>query len=242
MGSSATERNVEQDFLVEFLGEGLTLFIAALALAFEPVAEHFVEENGGGAAGEYGRSIDRLRGRRLAQRLQARAKLAHGRFHHCLRGQALHSFGFESLRPEEVHAVVGAGDGKDHQARLQMWRYYARTLRRDVVVGLVLRGEHHQILVDVRVFAKDLREGAHTLFPGRAIDHHRGRGLADRNLGRLVAEVGRRIFLFGAHLRFGLHPQVVIERAAIARVCTEPESTAQGHRIVRHWKGETAHS
>ncbi len=38
-----------QDLLAELLGEGLAFGVAALALAFETVAEDFVEEDGGGA-------------------------------------------------------------------------------------------------------------------------------------------------------------------------------------------------
>ncbi len=49
-----------QDLLAEELGEGLAFVVAALALAFEAVAEDFVEEDGGGAAAEDGGAVEGL--------------------------------------------------------------------------------------------------------------------------------------------------------------------------------------
>ena len=70
MGSSATLRKDGQDRLAEELGEGLALLVAALALAFEAVAEDFVEEDGGGAAAEDGGAVEGLGDRGDAQGLE----------------------------------------------------------------------------------------------------------------------------------------------------------------------------
>ena len=39
-----------EDFLVDLFGEGLSFIFIALAVAFEAMAEYFVEEDGGGAS------------------------------------------------------------------------------------------------------------------------------------------------------------------------------------------------
>jgi hypothetical protein len=49
-----------KDGLAEELGEGLALFVAALALAFKAVAEDLVEEDGGGASAKDGRAVEGL--------------------------------------------------------------------------------------------------------------------------------------------------------------------------------------
>ena len=128
-----------QDIFAEVLGEGLALLVAALALAFKAVAEHFVEEDRGGAAGEDGGAVEGLGDRGFAQGFKAVAEVAHGGFEVGLFGQAVDGFGLEGLFAEEVHAVVGAGDGDGHEARLQMRRDNARAFRRGEVIGLVLR-------------------------------------------------------------------------------------------------------
>ena len=109
-------KEVGQHRLADVLGKGLALFVAALALALEAVAEHFVEEHGGGAAGENRRTVERLSDRRLAQRFKTLAELAHGRFELGLRGKAVDGFGLECLLAEEIHAVVGAGYGDERRA------------------------------------------------------------------------------------------------------------------------------
>ena len=59
-----------QNRLAEQLGEGLALLVAALPLAFEPVAEHLVEEDRRGASAEDGRPVEGFRHRRDAQRFE----------------------------------------------------------------------------------------------------------------------------------------------------------------------------
>ena len=130
MGSSATERKPGRIVFADVLGEGLALLVAALALALEAMAEDFVEEDGGGAAGENGGAVEGLGDRSFAQRLEALAERAHGGFEIGLLGQAVDGFGFEGLLAEEVHAVVGAGDGDGDEARLQMRRDDSASPRR----------------------------------------------------------------------------------------------------------------
>src|ERR1035441_1297048 len=64
-----------QNGFAEHLGEGLAFLVAALSLAFEPVAEHLVEEDRGRAPTEDRGPVEWLRYRRGTQRLQA---LRHG--------------------------------------------------------------------------------------------------------------------------------------------------------------------
>ena len=47
-----------------------------------------------------------------------------------------------------------------------------------------------------------------------------------------MAEVGRDVFFFGAHLGFGLDAQIVVERIAVARVGSDPERTRERLAVV----------
>ena len=118
-----------QHRLAYFLCEGLALLSAALALAFEPVAKHLVEEDRRGPARENRRTVEGLGDRRLAQRLEACAQFADCRFHLRLWRQTLRCLGLEGLCAEQVHAIVGARYGNGHQPRLQVRRNHLRTLR-----------------------------------------------------------------------------------------------------------------
>ena len=53
-----------QDALLDFLGERLALFVAALPLALQPVAKHFVEQHRRRPAGEHGWSAEGFSHRR----------------------------------------------------------------------------------------------------------------------------------------------------------------------------------
>ena len=212
-----------QHRLAHFLREGLALLRAALALAFEPVAKHLVEEDRSGPARENRRPVEGLSDRRLAQRLEACAQFADGCFHLRLRGQALGRLGLEGLRAEQVHAIVGARNGNGHQPRLQVRRDHLRSLGRGIVVGLVLSREDHHVQVHIGVVAEDARERAHPLFPGRAVHLH-GRGrLAKRDLRRLLAKVGRGVLFFGVDFGLRFHAHVVVQRFSIAGVGGQPQ-------------------
>ena len=137
------------------LGEGLAFFVAALALAFEPVAEHFMKEDRRGAAGENRRPVERLGHGSFAQGFEALAQLANGGFHRCLRGKAVDRFGFEGLCAEQIHAVVGARRGNHDQACLDVRRHDPRAFGGCKVVGLVLGGKHNHVLVNIGIIAKD---------------------------------------------------------------------------------------
>src|SRR5215475_4366740 len=58
-----------QNLLADFLGEGLALFFVALAVAFEAVAEDFVEEYGRVAAAEQRGAVVRFRQRSEERRV-----------------------------------------------------------------------------------------------------------------------------------------------------------------------------
>ena len=111
---------VRKNRLADVLGEGLALLVAALALALKAMAENFVEENRGGAAGENGRTVKGFSDRSFAQRLETLAEIAHGRCKNGLRGKAVDGFCLEGLFAEEIHAVIGAGNGDGDDPRLQM--------------------------------------------------------------------------------------------------------------------------
>ena len=110
-----------------------------LALAFEPVAEHFVEEDRGGAAGENRGAVEGFGDRSFAQRLETLAQIAYGGFEVGLIGKPVDGFSFEGLFAKEIHAIVGARDGNGHEAREQMGRDDLRAFGRREIIGLVLR-------------------------------------------------------------------------------------------------------
>jgi len=74
-GSSATLKKFRQHFLVDLLGESLSLVFIALAMTFEAMAEHFVEEDRQRAPAEEGRAVVGLGDRRFAQIFQVRGHL-----------------------------------------------------------------------------------------------------------------------------------------------------------------------
>ena len=221
-----------QYVFAELLGKGLAFVVAALALAFETVAEHLMKEDGGGAAGEDGGAIEGLGDGRFAQRFEACAEGADGGFEVGLGGKAVDGFGFEGLIAKEVHAIVGAGDGEDDEARLQVRRDDARALGGGEVVGLILHGEQDEVAIDVGVVAEDARNGADALFPCGAVDGDGRRRLGDGDLWWLGGEVGRGVFFFGADLGFGLDAQVVVDGVAVAAVGGDPERTGEGLAVV----------
>ena len=159
-----------QHLFADVFGKGLALFVAALALAFEAMTEHLVKEDRGGAAGEDCGAVEWFSHRSLSQGFKATAEAAHGGLEIGLLGKAVDGFGLESLFTEEIHAIVGAGNGDGHEPRLQMRRDDLGPFRRDEVIGLVLDGEQHHVLVHVRVLAKDRRQFPHPLLPCCAVD------------------------------------------------------------------------
>ena len=138
MGSSATLRNDGQNGFAEELGEGLALFVAALALAFQAMAEDFVEEDGRGAAAEDGGAVeglgDRARRAALPGSFAITAALARSVF---WSGRCGGRVGLEGLVAEHVHAVGGAGAGHDDESGGLAGRGDPRAFGGDEVVGLV---------------------------------------------------------------------------------------------------------
>ena len=169
-GVVGDRKEIGKDRLADILGEGLAFFVAALALAFETMAEDFMEEDGGGAAGKNGGTVEWLGNRSFAQRFKTLAELAHGGCQFGLRGKAVAGWSFEGLLAKEVHAIVGAGDGDGDDPRLQVGRDDLRTFRGGEIVGLILDGEKNHVLVDVRVVAEDAGQFPHPLLPRGAVN------------------------------------------------------------------------
>ena len=127
-----------QNRLAEQLGEGLALFVAALALAFEAMAEDFVEEDCGGAAAEDRRSVEGLGYGRGAQGFEALRQGDGLSASTLLVGQVAGGIGLEGLGAEQVHAVGGTRPRHDDKTRELLAGWRCATLGRDEVVGLVL--------------------------------------------------------------------------------------------------------
>ena len=168
--------------LADFLGKRLAFFVAALALALKPMAEHFMEKDRRGASGKNRRPVERLGQRSFAQRFEALAQFAHSGFEFSLLGQPLDCFRFKGLRPKEIHAIFGAAYGEDDQPGHLMGIGEARTLGGGKVIGLALGGQHDDVLVHVWEFAKAIGQLADAIFPHRLIDHRGRSGLIHMNL------------------------------------------------------------
>ena len=97
-------------------------------------------------------------------------------------------------------------------------------------------GERNKILVDIGELAEDAGERGDALFPGGAVEADRGRGLAEGDLRSLLAEVGRRVFFFGADLGLGFDAEIVVNGVAIASVCGEPKGAGDGLSIIGEWE------
>ncbi len=126
-----------QDGLVEELGEGLAFLVAALALAFEAVAEDLVKEDGGGAAAEDGGAVEGLGDGGDAEGFEV---FRHGeglRDEGCLVGQAAELVAFEGLDAVKIHAVGGAGAADDDEAGDVVGGADAGAVGGDEVVGFV---------------------------------------------------------------------------------------------------------
>jgi hypothetical protein len=196
------------------------------------MAENFVEEDGGGAAGENGGAVERLSDGSFAQGLETLAEIANGGCENGLRGKAINGFSLEGLFAKEVHAVNGAGDGDCDDSRLQMGCDDLRSLGGGEIVGLILHGKKNHVLVHVRVVAEDARQFPHPLLPcGVVNDDARSDG-ADVILGGLLAEIGRSVLFFGADFGFGLDAKVVVESIAVAGIGGQPEGTRKGRTVV----------
>ena len=225
-------KKVGEDFFADVLGEGLALFIATLALALETVAENFMEEHGGGTAGENGWAVERLSDGRFAQRFEALAEVLDCDDKLGLSGKAVDGFCFESLIAEEVHAIVSTGGGNEDKARQLVRRDDARTFGGGEVVGLALDGEQNHVLVHVRIFAEDARQFPHPLLPSGAVDDDGRCDRADVSLRCLLTEVGRGIFLFCANLGFSLYAQVAVESVAVTGIGGQPKRVGESLFVV----------
>ena len=201
------------------------------------MAEYLVEEDGGGAAAEDGRPVKGLGDGGLAEGFEALAKLAEFGFDFGLRGKAVRGLRFECAGADQVHAVFGAGGGDDDDARELVWGDELGALGGDVVVGLVLDAEDDEVLVDVRVVAKEFGEGAEAVLPGGAVKFDWRGGLSDGELGLFLAEVGGVVFLLGANFGLGLDAEEVVEGGAVAGGGGQPEGACEGVAVVGEGQG-----
>ncbi len=109
---------VGQNWLADFLGESLAFLLAALAVAFEAMSEHFVKEDGGGAPGEQGWSGERLGHRSFTQGLQIACHFLDAGANLRFARQMVDAPGLEGFDAHQFHAVIGAGFGLDRDANI----------------------------------------------------------------------------------------------------------------------------
>src|SRR5215469_3814937 len=105
------------------------------------MAEHFMKEDGRGAAGEERGTVEGLGGGRGAELFEAGAEGADGGFKILLRGQAVGALRFEGLGAEQIHAVRSASGGENDETSKLMRSDDARAFGRDEVSGLIFDGE-----------------------------------------------------------------------------------------------------
>ncbi len=86
-------------------------------MAFEAVAENFVEEDGGGAAGKHRGTGVGICGGRGAEGFQIRGDLVHSYGELGVGWELAGGCCLEGFDAHQFHAVVGAGSGLNYQAR-----------------------------------------------------------------------------------------------------------------------------
>ena len=230
-----------EDGFIEELGEGLAFLVAALTLAFETVAEHLVEEDGGGASGEDGGTVEGLGDGRDAEGFKVL------RHRHGLVGEGLligkvgGGVGFKGLCSEEVHAIGGAGAGDDDEPGDAVGGGDACSFRGDEVVGLGGGLHSDGVVEDVGVLLEERGEIAEAVGPcglGFLGQIERRAGGKEGFDGALDGEVGRGVLLLGANLLVGLDLEIGVESAGIAAVGGEPEGAGEGGAVVGEGEGD----
>ena len=223
-----------EDGLAEELGEGLALLVAALALAFEAMAEDLVEEDGGGAAGEDGWAVEGLGDGRGAEGFEVFGHRKRFVGNGLLIGQVRERVGLEGLGAEELHAVGSAGAGDDDEAGDVQGRGDAGALGGDEVVGLGRGLERGGVGEDVGELGEEGGELAEARLPRGAdlasLASSGGLGGRTDLRGWLGGEVGGGVFFLGADLLLGLDFEIAVEGAGVAAVGGEPEASARGRR------------
>src|SRR5689334_982611 len=98
-----------QNFLADFLGESLAFFFVALAVAFQAVAQDFVEKHGGGAAAEKSGAVVGFGHRSFAEIAEVGGHFFDFGGEFAFDRKTFGARSLKSLNAKEVHAVFGAG-------------------------------------------------------------------------------------------------------------------------------------
>ena len=236
MGSKSTERNSGSTFAPTLRVKVWPSHFVLLAVAFDAVAEDFVEEDAGGAAGEDGRADEGFGDGRLEQRAKVGGDAVDGGGEDLFRGQAGGVGGFEGFAGAEVHAVGGFGAGGDDDARVAAAVAHARAFGVDQVARFVLPehadagSEHFREAVE----ARGKRAGARGPLVGGEADV-RWRLVVDGGLfgGEIVGVV-----LLG-HVDVGVAADLdeALGGGAVGAVGIEPEAAADGGGVVVDGEG-----
>ena len=110
-------KKVRQNWLVEQLGKGLPLFVAALALALKTMPKHLMEEHGCSTPGQNCGAVVRLGDGRHAKIVEVLCKCCRLGEHRRLIRQMTGRVCFKRFDAEEVHAIRCACARYNNEAR-----------------------------------------------------------------------------------------------------------------------------
>jgi hypothetical protein len=159
LAGRAVQRRVErhaekfgQHAFADALGEGLAVGFVLLPVAFDAVAENFVEENAGRASAENGRADVGLDERGLQEIDEILGGPVDGGLDLAILGERLRIGGREEVRRGQIHSILGLALGADNDAGERPAMLKPRSFGGDEILGFAQRrdaeagGEHVGIL------------------------------------------------------------------------------------------------
>ena len=221
-----------QDFFVHLFSKSLAFVAAPLALSFNAMAEHFMKKNGRGAAGEQRGTTIRFGKRRGVQRAQVVGHFLRARCHFGFRGKLCRIGKLESLDAHQLHAIVGAGFGLDHDAEDGIGGDDLCAFGRDQVIVALLGIKKNQGLFDLRIPAEGSGIAAGEFFPSLLVGKRGRRSLIRVSGWLLLREVGRIVFVLGADGGLGLNVGVGLARLAVLLIGQLPKHAGDGVGVV----------
>ena len=222
-----------KDLLAEQLGEGLAFIVAALALAFEPVAEDLVKEDGGGAAAEDGGAVVGLGDGGGAQGDRGSSP-----WRWSFRSSVFWSGRWASVSASKVSARKRS---MPSAARVRATMTSRATW---LGVATLVPSEETKYSVSVAActvtvskkmsgYCRKRTERSRRRLSQAALSTGKGGGGGEHGGCRLLGgEVGGAVFFLGAHLLLGLHLQEAVERLGVAAIGGEPEAALDGVAVV----------
>src|ERR1700691_126581 len=201
-------------------------------MAFEAVAENFVEEDSGGSAGKHGGTGVRICGGSGAKRFQVGGDLVHSYGEIGVGRKLGGSGGLKGFDAHQFHAIVGAGFGLNDQARDGAGTNQGAAFAGGQVgaIGGDIKGDVGGI--DLRIFQEAGGNVSGAGFPDLLVGGRMQGNQIQMILRSFAGEIGRFILLFGAHRVAGFHFQKCGGGLLVFTIGKLPEDAGDGVRVI----------